>query len=56
MIVLIPAYQPDEQLVLLAKRFSEQTDFSLVVVNDGSSPDKDAVFAALPPEVTVLRH
>ena len=56
MIVLIPAYQPDEQLVLLTKRFSEQTDFSLVVVNDGSSPDKDAVFAALPPEVTVLRH
>lgn len=56
MIVLIPAYEPDEQLIMLVKRFTEQTDFSLVVVNDGSSPDKDAVFAALPPSVTVLRH
>lgn len=56
MIVLIPAYQPDEQLVKLTEEFVEKTDFQLVVVNDGSAPEKDAVFAALPSQVTVLRH
>lgn len=56
MIVLIPAYQPDEQLVLLAERLKNNTDYHIIVVNDGSAPEKDAVFAALPDTVTVLTH
>ena len=56
MIVLIPAYQPDEQLILLAERLIANTDYRIIVVNDGSAPDKDAVFAQLPDAVTVLRH
>lgn len=56
MVVLIPAYQPDQELVKLANRFVSETDFPVVVVNDGSDAEKDAVFAQLPQEVTVLRH
>ncbi len=56
MIVLIPAYQPDEELIKLAERFVTQTDFSIIVVNDGSAPEKDAVFAQLPQNVTLLKH
>lgn len=56
MIVLIPAYQPDEQLTALVDRFIKQTDFSILVVNDGSSPDKAAIFEQLPASVTLLTH
>ncbi len=56
MIVLIPAYQPDEQLLKLVNRFISETDFTIVVVNDGSAPEKDAVFAQLPHAVTLLKH
>lgn len=56
MIVLIPAYQPDEQLVMLAQRLTENTDYHIVVVNDGSASEKDAVFAQLPATVTLLKH
>ncbi len=56
MVVLIPAYQPDEQLVLLAERLVNNTDYHIVVVNDGSAPEKDAVFSQLPDAVTLLKH
>ncbi len=56
MIVLIPAYQPDEQLLLLTERLINNTDYHIVVVNDGSASEKDAIFAQLPDTVTVLQH
>ncbi len=56
MIVLIPAYQPDEELIKLTQLFTAQTDFDLLVVNDGSAPEKQAIFNALPGSVTVLHH
>ncbi len=56
MVVLIPAYQPDKQLIALVDRFIQNTDFHIVVVNDGSKPEKDAVFAQLPDTITLLRH
>lgn len=56
MIVLIPAYQPDEQLVQLVRQFMEKTDFSVIIVNDGSAPEKDAIFAQLPESITLLKH
>lgn len=55
-IVLIPAYQPDEQLTLLVHRFIKETDFPIVVVNDGSADDKKPIFDSLPDKVTVLHH
>jgi len=55
-VVLIPAYQPDEQLVLLVDRLLKNTDYHIVVVNDGSAPEKDAIFAQLPDTVTLLKH
>ncbi len=56
MIVLIPAYQPDEQLVMLTERLVNNTNYHIVVVNDGSAPEKDAVFAKLPAAVVLLKH
>ena len=56
LIVLIPAYQPDEQLIQLVNRFQNETDFCVIVVNDGSASEKQAVFDSLPKTVTVLEH
>ncbi len=56
LIVLIPAYQPDDQLVQLVNRFQKETNFTVIVVNDGSAPEKQAVFSSLPETVTVLEH
>ena len=54
-IALIPAYQPGEQLVPLAKRLS-QAGFAVVVVDDGSGPDYVPVFDAARPYGTVLSY
>ena len=59
MIVVIPAYQPDEKLLNTVKDLREQTDYKIVVVNDGSRESCEPVFAALEAQkdrVTVLRH
>ena len=42
-LVLIPAYQPEEVLITLTEQLKAK-DVDVVVVNDGSSPDKKAVF------------
>lgn len=48
MIVLIPAYEPDEKLIGLVERlFGTGEELSIVVVDDGSGPDYDTVFAAV---------
>ena len=59
MIVVIPAYEPDEKLLGVVQGFLSQKDaFPIVVVDDGSSPKCAPVFAALEAEdgVTVLHH
>ncbi|MBP2412850.1 glycosyltransferase involved in cell wall biosynthesis [Arthrobacter stackebrandtii] len=46
MIILIPAYQPDENLPSLVEALRQAApNHPVVVVNDGSSPDFDSVFA-----------
>ena len=47
MIVVIPAYEPDEKLLGVLKAFTEQTAFPIVVVNDGSSDACRPVFDAV---------
>ena len=58
MIVVIPAYQPDEKLLGVLKEFTEQTSFPIVVVNDGSKDACRPVFDAVRtyPRVTLLEH
>lgn len=56
MIVVIPAYQPDEKLLRTVSEILEQTDYSVVVVDDGSAADRQTWFEQLPAAVTVLHH
>lgn len=46
MIVVIPAYQPDEKLLGVVKDFTEQTSYTLIIVNDGSREECRPVFDA----------
>src|SRR5258708_5663905 len=59
--VLIPAYQPNSALIELVEALRRQESArwaGIVVVNDGSGADYNAVFEAVSqlPSVTVLRH
>jgi len=56
--VLIPAYRPDASLLELSRRLSAGGYRRIVVVNDGSGPAYDGLFAevACIGGVTVLRH
>lgn len=56
-IVVIPAYQPSETLLNLVKDVTA-VGYGVVVVDDGSSPDKQWIFEKLKtyPDVVVLRH
>ena len=56
MVVIIPAYQPDEKLYRLVLDLHEQTDFDLVVVDDGSDRDCRELFVSLEPYAKVLKH
>lgn len=54
-IVLIPAYEPDAELIPLVKRLKE-ADFTVVVVDDGSGPDYREIFDAVREVGHVLVH
>lgn len=58
MIIVIPAYEPDEKLLGVLRDFTEQTEYPIVVVNDGSSDACRTVFDAVSgfPRVTLLEH
>lgn len=58
MVVVIPAYQPDEKLTGVVRDLLSQTDFPIVIVNDGSNESCLPVFDALKQteRVTVLTH
>ena len=55
-IVVIPAFEPDEKLVALVRRIRLETDFEIVVVNDGSMEDKDKIFKVISKLAVVLKH
>ncbi|MDD6884305.1 MAG: bifunctional glycosyltransferase family 2/GtrA family protein [Eubacteriales bacterium] len=54
--LIIPAYKPDMKLIALLEQFRQNPDFLPVVVDDGSGPEFERVFAALPEGATLLRH
>ena len=58
MIVVIPAYQPDEKLLNTVSGIKTRTGFPVVVVDDGSAEGSAPVFAELEKTqgVTVLHH
>ena len=53
--VLIPAYEPDTQLIPLTKRLHAE-GFAVVVVDDGSGSDYGEIFAAVKEYAQVLTH
>ncbi len=55
-VVVIPAYKPEKGLLSVTAGILEQTEYSVLVVNDGSGSEYDSVFAQLPEQVTVLHH
>jgi glycosyltransferase involved in cell wall biosynthesis len=58
MVVLIPSFEPAEQLVSLVGAIrSARHDLPIVIVNDGSAADFDSVFEATRADgVTIVRH
>lgn len=59
MIVVVPAYQPDEKLIKMVSEFLSETDYRVVIVDDGSSDDRMQFFSqaeAMGERVTVLHH
>lgn len=56
MIVVIPAYKPDEKLLGIVHDVLTKTPYPLIVVNDGSGAAFEAIFRRLPEGVVLLRH
>ena len=56
MVIIIPAYQPDDKLTSLVHELHEKTSFDLIIVNDGSDADRRPVFDALEPYAKIIHH
>ena len=54
--LIIPAYKPAKELLALIDQFMQSPHFVPVVVDDGSGPEFEPIFAALPSGVQLLRH
>lgn len=55
MVVVIPAYEPNEELENLVSEL-DCMDYRIVIVNDGSSPDKNIIFEKLKDKAVILHH
>jgi len=44
MIIVIPAYEPDEKLVTLVKKLKNMCDFNILIVDDGSGEKYTSIF------------
>ncbi len=54
--LIIPAYKPAKELLALIEQFLSNPEFVPVVVDDGSGPEFEGIFSALPEGVELLRH
>ena len=54
--LIIPAYQPDLNLVKLVRLVHAKSDLHIIVVDDGSDADKKVIFDKLKGLATVLTH
>lgn len=55
-IIIIPAYQPDETLICLLEELHTCSQADILVINDGSSPDKNEIFRQAASYAMVLIH
>ena len=55
-IALIPAYEPEENMLDLLENIKKDTDMDIVVVNDGSSDDCKDIFSKAKEFAKVLEH
>lgn len=58
MSVILPSYKPDEKLLAVLEGLNEKGFSDIIVINDGSGSDFDALFEAATayPNVTLLTH
>ena len=54
--LVIPAYEPDYNLIKLIKKIHHKSDFHIIVIDDGSSSKCQIVFEQAEQYATVLRH
>lgn len=54
--LIVPAYHPTQDMIPMLERFVGDPDFVPVVVNDGSGPDFDPIFARVPEGCVLLNH
>lgn len=54
--LIIPAYQPDLNLVKLVRLVHAKSDLHIIVIDDGSDADKKVIFDKLEGLATVLTH
>ena len=54
--LIVPAYRPTQDMIPMLQRFVQDPDFLPVVVNDGSGPEYDAIFAQVPEGCALLVH
>lgn len=55
-VIIIPAYEPDEKLIILLRNLYEASDADLIIVNDGSGREADFIFEEAENYGTVLKH
>ena len=54
--VVIPAYKPEEGMLQVVAGILEHTEYGVLVVDDGSGEAYASIFEKLPEQVTMLRH
>lgn len=54
--VIIPAYEPDEKMLMVIDDIKRRTDFKIIAVNDGSCSEKDEIFNKAAENAVVLKH
>lgn len=55
-ILVIPAYEPDQELVKLVKKIQEKEKLTIVIVDDGSGPAYAPIFDQCRPYAQILQH
>lgn len=56
MVIVIPAYQPDEKLYHLVMGLKAVADYPILIVNDGSSPDRAPLFERLKEHAVIIGY
>lgn len=55
-VIIIPVYHPDEQLVKLVKNLKQKENRTIIVINDGSESIYDSYFEAIQEDCHLLKN